>query len=179
MRYRLLRSLPHGFGLGESRVDCGCEGVGFSHMCIWYVSHDQFEGGLSGCRVWPGVVCILGEWEPFSPVSLCSVSEYSEVLFQPLVGSLGLSVRLRVVSGADVLFDIQVFAQFPHCGGRESGVSVGNDLLWEAIVGEDVFAIELGDSYGINRFFAWDEYGSFRAIVVGYRQYGGVVFRRW
>ena len=38
--YRLLRSLPHGFGLGESGIDCGGEGVGFSHMRVWYVSHD-------------------------------------------------------------------------------------------------------------------------------------------
>src|SRR6266403_416902 len=106
MRYRLLRSLPHGFGLGESGVDCGCEGMGFSHVCVWYVSHDQFEGGLSGRCVWPSVVCILGEWEPFSPVGLCSVPEYSEVLFQPLVGSFGLAVCLGMVGGADILFDV-------------------------------------------------------------------------
>src|SRR6266403_1548812 len=102
----LLRSLPHGFGLGESGINCGGEGVGFSHMRVWYVSHDQFEGGFSGCCVWPGVMCILGEWEPFSPVSLCSVPKYPEVLFQPLVGSLGLSVRLGMVGGTDVLFDV-------------------------------------------------------------------------
>ncbi len=119
---------------------------------------------------------ILGEWEPLGPIGLCSVSEYSEVLFQPLVGSLGLSVHLGVIGSADILFDIQVFAQFPHCGGRESGVSVGNDLLWEAVVGEDVFAVEFGDSYGIDCFFAWDEYGSLRAVVVGYGQYGVVFF---
>src|SRR6266436_8053100 len=106
MCYCLLRSLPHGFCLGKSGIDCGCEGVGFSHMCVWYVSHDQLEGGLSGCCIQPGVVHVLGEWEPFSPVCLCSVSEYSEVLFQPLVGSFGLSVRLGVVGGADVLFDV-------------------------------------------------------------------------
>src|SRR6266403_4898336 len=110
VRYRLLRSLPHGLGLGESGVDCGCEGVGFSHVCVRYMSHDQFEGGLPCCRVWPGVVCILGEWEPFSPVSLRSVPKYSEVLFQPLVGWFGLSVRLGVIGGADVLFDVQVLA---------------------------------------------------------------------
>ncbi len=104
---------------------------------------------------------VLGEREPFGPVGLHSVPKYSEVLFQPLVGSFGLSVRLRVVGGADVLFDVQVFAQFPHCGSRKSGVLVRDDLLWEAIVGEDVFAVEFSDSYGVNRFFAWDEYGSF------------------
>jgi len=27
-------------------------------------------------------------------------------------------------------------------------------------VGEDVFAVEFGNSYGVNCFLAWDEYGS-------------------
>ena len=49
---------------------------------------------------------VLGQWYPFGPVRLCAVPKYSEVLFQPLVGPLGLSVRLRVVGGADVLFDV-------------------------------------------------------------------------
>src|SRR6266403_2087844 len=115
----------------------------------------------AGCLIWPGVMCILGKWEPFSPVSLCSVSEYSEVLFQPLVGPFGLSVCLRVVGGADVLFDVQVFTEFPHCSSRKSRVVVRDDLLGEAIVGEYVFAVEFGDSYGIDCFPAWDEYGSF------------------
>src|SRR6266446_5515083 len=106
VRYRLLRGLSHGLGLGESGVDCRCKGVGFSHVCVWNVSHDQFERGLPGCCAWPGIVCVLGEWEPFSPVGLCSVSEYLEVLFQPLVGSFGLTVCLGVVGGTDVLLNV-------------------------------------------------------------------------
>ncbi len=73
------------------------------------------------------------------------------------------------VGGADVLFDIQIFAEFPHGGGRESGVSVGYDLLGEAVVWEYVFAIEFSDSYGIDCLFAWDKDGSFRAVMVSYR----------
>ncbi len=66
-----------------------------------------------------------------------------------------------MIGGADVLFDVQVFAEFSHCGGCESGVPVGYDLLGEAIVWEYVFAVEFGNSYGVNCFFAWDEDGSF------------------
>jgi len=65
-----------------------------------------------------------------------------------------------VICSADVLFDVQIFAKFLHHGGSESGVLVGYDLLGEAIVWEDVFAIEFGDPYGVDCFFAWDEYGS-------------------
>ena len=74
-----------------------------------------------------------------------------------------------MIGSADVLFDVQVFTEFPHCGGCELGVSVRYDFLGEAIVGEHVFAIEFGDSYGVNCFFAWDKDGSFRTVVVGYR----------
>ena len=78
-----------------------------------------------------------------------------------MICSFGLSVHLWVVGSADVLFDVQVFAEFPHCSSRESGVSVGYDLLGEAVVWEYVFAVEFGDPYGINCLFAWDEDGSF------------------
>ncbi len=78
-----------------------------------------------------------------------------------MVCSFGLSIHLWVVSGTDVLFDVQVFAEFSHGGGCESGVSIGYDLLGEAIVWEYVFAVEFGNSYGVNRFFAQDEDGSF------------------
>ncbi len=73
-----------------------------------------------------------------------------------------------MVGGADVLFDVQVFAEFPHRGGHESGVVVRDDFLRESVVGKYMFAVEFGDPYGVDRFFAWDEYGSFQAVVVGY-----------
>ncbi len=65
-----------------------------------------------------------------------------------------------MVGSADVLFDVEVFAEFPHRSSCESGVSVGYDLLGKAVVWEHVFAVKFSDSYGINCFFAWDEYGS-------------------
>ncbi len=66
-----------------------------------------------------------------------------------------------MVGSADVLFDVQVFAEFPHRGGHELRVAVGDDLLREAVVGEHVFAVEFGNSYSVDGFFAWDEYRPF------------------
>ncbi len=66
-----------------------------------------------------------------------------------------------MVCGANVLFDVQVFAELLHRGGGEPGISVGYDLLGEAVVWGDMFAVEFGDSYGVDCFLAWDEYGSF------------------
>ncbi len=46
-----------------------------------------------------------------------------------MVGSLGLPVRLGVIGSANVLFNVQVFAEFPHCGGHKSGVAVRDDVI--------------------------------------------------
>ncbi len=76
-----------------------------------------------------------------------------------------------MIGGADVLFDVQVFAEFLHCSGRKSGVAVRDDLLREAVMGEYMFAVEFGDSDSVDCFFAWDEYRSFQTVMVGYCQY--------
>ncbi len=77
-----------------------------------------------------------------------------------MIGPFGLAVRLWVVCHADVLFDVQVFAEFLHCSGSESGVLVRYHFLGEAVVWKNVFAVEFGDSYGVNCFLAQDKYGS-------------------
>jgi len=40
------------------------------------------------------------------PVVLLSATEYTEVLFESLVGSFAGSIRLRVIGCADVLVDV-------------------------------------------------------------------------
>ena len=44
------------------------------------------------------------------PCCLLVVNEDVEVLFEPLIRSFGLSVCLRVVGGADILFDVEELA---------------------------------------------------------------------
>ena len=46
-------------------------------------------------------------WEPLVPSGLAVVDEDAEVLFKPLIRAFGLAVRLGVVGGAYVLFDIE------------------------------------------------------------------------
>ena len=73
----------------------------------WGVAHDKFKGGFGGSRIGPGVVYVLSKWEPLMPSGLAVVDEDAEVLFKPLIRAFGLAVRLGVVGGAYVLFDIE------------------------------------------------------------------------
>ena len=86
------------------------------------VSHDKFKGGLGGGGIGPGVVYVLGKWEPLAPIGLTVVDENVEVLFEPLVCLLGLPIYLRMVSEADILFDIKHMAQFSGKVGGEAGI---------------------------------------------------------
>ena len=79
-------------------------------MGAWGVSHDKVKGGLGSGRVRPGIVYILGQWEPFMPCCLAMVNEDAEVLFKPLVCLFGLAIGLWVIGGADVLLDVQELA---------------------------------------------------------------------
>ena len=72
----------------------------------WDMAHDKFEGGFGGGRVRPGIMYILGKWEPLVPSGLVVVDEDAEVLFKPLVCAFGLTISLGVVGRAYVLFDI-------------------------------------------------------------------------
>ena len=49
---------------------------------------------------------ILGEREPLAPSGLAMVDEDAEILFEPLVLSLGLTISLGVIGRAYILFDI-------------------------------------------------------------------------
>ena len=81
----------------------------------WYGSYQEFKGGEAGSGIGPGVVYELSHGQEHGPVVLLEIAVDSEVLLQPLVGAFRLSIRLRVICGADVLCDIQLFAEF---GGK-------------------------------------------------------------
>ena len=72
----------------------------------WDMTHDEFKGGFGGGRIRPGVMYVLGEWEPSVPGGLAMVDKDAKVLLKPLVCSFGLSVSLGVIGGAYVLLDI-------------------------------------------------------------------------
>ena len=132
----------------------------------WGVAHDKFKRGLGGGRIRPGVMYILGEWEPSVPSGLAVVDEDMKVLFKPLIRSFGLAVSLGVIGGAYVLFDIEDAAQFLQEAGRETGISVCDDFVGSAVMWKNMLDVKIGDGGGGGCFMAGDENGSFRAIVV-------------
>ena len=78
----------------------------------WDSPYQEFKGGEAGSGIRPGVVYELGHRQERSPVVLLEVAVDPKVLFQPLVGTLRLSVRLGVIRGADILRNVQLFAEF-------------------------------------------------------------------
>jgi hypothetical protein len=84
--HKLIGSGVVDLGLPENRGD------------EWVVTILKKEGGETGCRVLTVVVSELCDGQPVGPVCLHIVHVQTEVLFQFLVDSLGLSVRLGVIS---------------------------------------------------------------------------------
>ena len=132
----------------------------------WGVTHNELKGGLGGGRVRPGVMYILGKWEPSMPGGLAVVDEDAKVLFKPLIRSFGLAVSLGVISSAYVLFDVEEAAKFLWEVGCEVGISVCDDFAGSTIMREDVLDVEVSDGGGGGRFVTGDENGSFGAVVV-------------
>ena len=132
----------------------------------WGVAHNEFKGGFGGGGIRPGVVYILGEWEPSVPSGLVVVDKDAKVLFEPLICSFGLAVSLGVIGGAYVLFDVEKVTKFLREMGREAGVSVCDDLAGSAVVWEDVLDIKVSDGGGGGRFVTGDKNSSFRAVVI-------------
>ena len=67
----------------------------------WGDSH----GGIRGV-----IISKLGDGEQIRPIVLLVVAVYSEVLFQSLIHSFGLSVAFGVTTGGKVEFHVQGFS---------------------------------------------------------------------
>ena len=80
----------------------------------WDGSYQEFKGGKAGGGIGPGIAHKLSHRQERGPVVLLKIAVDSEVLLQPLVGTLRLSICLGVIRGANVLCDIQLCAKF--CG---------------------------------------------------------------
>ena len=65
------------------------------------------EGCNAGGSVRSVVIGKLGERKKLGPVVLLLTAVYSDVLFECLVDSFGLSVRFRMVSGSVVHTDLK------------------------------------------------------------------------
>ena len=110
-------------------------------MDVWGISQDEFVGGFLRGAGGPQVPHVLHQWEPLCPRVLVLSANNAEILFEGLVSPLTLSVCLRMVGCADVLFDSQESAEFACEVTCELGVSVRDDLLRESVVRDDLLHV--------------------------------------
>ncbi len=82
----------------------------------------------------------LREWEPIGPVVLSIVNKDSKVLFDFLVNSFGLAIRLRMPGGRCVGRDVEESVEFFHELGDKLRASIGDHNLWHAMFHVDVIS---------------------------------------
>ena len=88
---------------------------------------------------------VVGEFrnrKEVRPVVLLVVGIGPEVALDLLVCALGLTIGLWMVSGGEVEFDVQEFAQGSGELGSEGGAPVGNDIGRDTSLREDILDIQ-------------------------------------
>src|SRR3984957_13675083 len=68
-------------------------------------SSSEFKGGVASSRVDTIVVTELGQWKPFGPIVLFVIDIKTKVLFQFLIGTLGLTIGLRMEGSGQIACD--------------------------------------------------------------------------
>jgi hypothetical protein len=111
-----------------------------------------------------------GNCEPSVPIVLRIRREQSQVLFYPLIFSLGESVRLWVVSRAEISLCLDSFCQFRSKRRCEAGISIGDDAFGESEPSIDVVEVQLSNFCSCDRRFAGEEQGCPCAAMVYYRE---------
>src|SRR5260370_42518265 len=80
------------FELLESKRHLGYRGRPIGPISAWVISHEAVEGRFPCGFAMPVVMREFRRWEIVGPVILALIYIASEILFQPLIGSLRLSI---------------------------------------------------------------------------------------
>ena len=103
-----------------------CRHVSFSCrlVCAWQVTHPGHKGGLLGSYGNLGVQRVLQDGQPSCPVVLLVIAVNAECGFKGLIGALGLSICLRMISRTEVLSYVQLPADLSEEFGGESCITI-------------------------------------------------------
>src|SRR5882724_6870497 len=103
--------------------------------------------GKEGCNAGSGtrsiVISELSYWKEFGPIILLVVTIDSEVLFQSLISSFGLSITFGVISRSEVKLHVQRSSEGPEEVGYEFCTTIGGDMARDTVLGEDMENEEL------------------------------------
>jgi hypothetical protein len=100
----------------------------------------------------------------------------AQVEFYPLVLALREAVRLRMKCRRHVLLDAELLGQSLSEVGRESGVSVGYDLVRQSEPSIDILEVQTGYSFPRYRGGTWEEQCRSGAAVIDDSEDGIVAF---
>jgi len=62
----------------------------------------------------------------------------SEVLFQSLIRSFGLSITFRMISGSEMKLHVQCSSKGPEEVGYEFCTAIGSDVARDTVLGKDM-----------------------------------------
>ena len=91
----------------------------------------------SGCT-WRIVVCELSEWEQAEPIVLLVIAVDSDVLFQSLISSFGLSITFRVKTQGEVKLHVESETKRSEEVRDEFGTSVRSNVARDTMLRKDV-----------------------------------------
>ena len=74
---------------------------------VLMVAFVGIEGHNAGGSTWRIVLCKLSKWEQVEPIVLLVVAVDSDVLFQSLISSFGLSITFRMITGGEVKLHVE------------------------------------------------------------------------
>ena len=130
-------------------------------------SHPKFVRRLLGGRRRSAIDDILSNFQPVCPVILLVIAIDAQYGFQRLIRSFRLTIGLWMIGRADVLFDIQLVAEFPEELGGEACIAIGDNFLGDAGIREGVISKQPRDFLTSHVFSAWDQDNGLGAIMIG------------
>src|SRR5882762_3010327 len=101
-----------------------------------------------------------------NPVVLAYRSIGTEELFQTLVNTFGLAIRLRMISGGHGLGDTEGMTEGAREGGSELGPTIRNEFRRKAKVFPDVVSIQVGRSFSGDIRMTWGKDGHLSNIMI-------------
>ena len=121
------------------------------------------------------VVGERGESEPVMPVRLSFIDKYTEILFNFLIDSFGLSIGLGVIGCGDVGFNTGHRVEVPHELGCKLGASITDGFSGESEFGPDMIVIDVCSTKCREFHISWKSNNVFGEPIND--DYDGVVSR--
>jgi len=114
----------------------------------------------------PRIVGELCNREDLAPAHWLAGGPRAEVLLEPCVHSLRLSICAWVESGREILLHSQCFTHLAGKGRCEAWISIRDDSFGKSKPRHEVFQILVGYTWSIDRLVTWDELCCLRASLI-------------